>query len=207
MNAKSIKHAVVPPAFYATTNVVQAAKDLLGKVFVSHIEGARTSGIIVETEAYDGHNDRASHAFGRRTSRTAPMFASGGIAYVYLCYGIHSLANVVTGDEGNPQAVLIRGIEPQDGLEVMMARRSMPVLKANITAGPGALCQAMGITTTLTGRSLQGPELWIEEGKLRPGEEIVAGTRVGVAYAQDHALLPYRFWIKGNPYVSKGKGL
>lgn len=199
---------MLPLSFYRRTDVVALAKDLLGKKLCTLIDGKFTSGIIVETEAYAGLNDKASHSSGgRRTPRTEPMFAEGGIAYVYLCYGIHHLFNIVTGEEGNPTAILIRGIEPIDGIDVMLERRKATVLKPALTAGPGAAMMAMGITTALTKASLLGPEIWIEEGVRVKAAQIVAGSRVGVAYAKEDAYLPYRFSIAGNPYVSKGKGL
>ena len=188
---------------------MQVAKDLLGKVLVSVINGERTSGIIVETEAYAGGADKACHAFGnRRTNRTEVMFSEGGVAYVYLCYGIHHLLNVVTNARDKPYAVLIRGIEPLEGIDVMLERRKAETVKPSLTAGPGALSAAMGITTQLSGTSLQGAQISIEDcGIIIPEEDIVATTRVGVAYAQEDAYLPYRFYVKGNKFVSKAKGL
>ena len=209
--ARSIRLApmILPSSFYTRKDVVQVARDLLGKVLVTNINGEYTTAMIVETEAYAGPTDKACHAFGyRRTNRTSTMFEEGGIAYIYLCYGIHHLLNVVTHDADEPYAVLIRGLEPLEGLDIMLERRRMETLKPNITAGPGALSAAMGITTALTGVSLQGPEILIEDRGIKiPKKEVVAATRVGVAYAQEDALLPYRFYIQGNKYVSKGKGL
>ena len=136
------------------------------------------------------------------------MFAEGGQAYVYLIYGIHHLFNVVTHQEGEPYAVLVRAIEPLEGIELMLKRRSMSAFQTRITAGPGALSQAMGITKSLSGCSMQGPEIWLENRNIQiPSSEIISTTRVGVAYAGEDALLPYRFLIKDNPFVSKGKGL
>lgn len=200
---------VLPESFYRRKNVVKIAQELLGKVLVTDFEGVRTSGIIVETEAYAGAGDKASHAFGnRRTTRTETMFKEGGVAYVYLCYGIHHLFNVVTHMADVPHAVLIRAIEPLEGIEYMLERRKKDKLTPALTAGPGAMSVALGIHTRHTGYSLQGPEIWIEDRGLKiPKKGIVAGTRVGVAYAAEDALAPYRFSIKGNPYVSKGKGL
>ena len=198
----------LPKEFYADTNVTGLARALLGKVLVTRIGGVRTAGIIVETEAYDGPGDRASHAFGnRRTRRTEPMFALGGIAYVYQCYGIHFLFNVVTGIADRPQAVLVRGLQPLEGSDIMAARRGMDIAKPALTAGPGSLCRALGINASLTGTSLLGDVVWIEDAPTVPDAEIAVGTRVGVAYAGDDALLPYRFWIRGNAWVSRAKGL
>lgn len=197
------------PAFYRGADVVSIARSLLGKVLVSEVGGEHTTGIIVETEAYAGPEDMACHAYLRRnTKRTAPMFLDGGVAYVYLIYGIYNLFNIVTHEAGEPYAVLVRGVEPLEGTDVMLRRRGMETLKPNVSAGPGLLTIAMGITKSLSGESLQGPDLWIEDRGIQVAEsDIVAGTRVGVAYAKEDALLPYRFSIRGNRYVSKGKGL
>ena len=190
-------------------DVVQIAQRLLGKVLVTNFNGCYTAGMIVETEAYAGATDQASHAFGsRRTARTETMYREGGVAYVYLCYGIHHLFNVVTNMPGVPHAVLIRAIEPLDGIDIMLERRKKEKLQPSLTAGPGAMSMALGIHTSNSGLSLQGPEIYIEDRGIRiPGKDIIEGTRVGVAYAAEDALRPYRFWIAGNKYVSKGKGL
>lgn len=194
--------------FYTRKNVIKIAKDLLGKVLVTDFEGERTSGMIVETEAYAGVEDKASHAYGgRRTARSETMYNRGGVAYVYLCYGIHHLFNVVTNAEDIPHAVLIRAVEPMEGVDIMLARRGKHKLTPQLTAGPGAMSRALGINTGHTGLSLN-THIFIEDRGIKMRQlDIVAGTRVGVAYAQEHAYLPYRFWIKGNPYVSRGKGL
>lgn len=198
---------VLPESFYTRKDVVKIARELLGKVLVTDF-GVRTSGMIVETEAYAGITDRASHAYGgRRTARTEVMYLGGGAAYVYLCYGIHHLFNVVTNIEDIPHAILIRAIEPIDGLEVMLKRRNKTKLLPSLTAGPGALSQALGINTLHTGISLQSGSIRIEDGIRIHKADIVEATRVGVAYAMDDAMLPYRFYIKGNRFVSKGKGL
>jgi DNA-3-methyladenine glycosylase len=136
------------------------------------------------------------------------MFKEGGVAYVYLCYGIHHLFNVVTHEAETPHAVLIRAIEPLEGIEYMLQRRGKEKLQPSLTAGPGAMSMALGIHTRHTGLSLLGPEITIEDRNFKIAKkDIIAGTRVGVAYAQEDAYAPYRFSIKGNPYVSKGKGL
>ena len=134
------------------------------------------------------------------------MYAAGGLSYVYLCYGIHHLFNVVTGIEDTPHAVLIRGLAPTVGLDVMLRRRNMPVLKPNLTAGPGALAKALGIDRNLNAKDLSGDEIWIEDnGVSFNADQIVSAPRIGVAYADDHALLPWRFYVKGNEFVSKPK--
>ncbi len=197
--------------FYRRDNVLLIAQELLGKVLVTNIDGLVTSGVIVETEAYVGVNDRASHAYGgRRTNRTEVMYHDGGVAYVYLCYGIHHLFNVVTNIDGVPHAVLIRAVEPLEGLDIMLERRGKEVLTPSLTAGPGSLSQSLGIKTAHSDVSLLDNKgiIFIEDRSVNINkEQIVANTRVGVAYAQDDAYLPYRFFIKGNKYVSKGKGL
>ena len=199
----------LPVSFYTRHDVVKIARELLGKVLVTEIEGVCTSGMIVETEAYAGISDKASHAFGgRRTSRTEVMYLPGGAAYVYLCYGIHHLFNVVTNVQDTPHAILIRAIEPLEGIDMMLGRRGKAKLHPSLTAGPGALSMALGINTLHTGNSLQGQAVYIEGRGIRiRNKDIVAATRVGVAYALDDALRPYRFYIRGNAYVSKGKGL
>lgn len=200
---------ILPVSFYERKDVVRIAKELLGKVLETNIDGQRTSGIIVETEAYAGAVDRASHAFGnRRTARTETMFTHGGVAYVYLCYGIHHLFNVVTNVQDVPHAVLIRAVEPLEGIDIMLERRKKEKLQPNLTAGPGAMSEALGIKTKHTGMDLQGPEIMIEDRGISVRlRDIIAATRVGVAYAREDALLPYRFYIRNNKYISKGKGL
>jgi DNA-3-methyladenine glycosylase len=200
---------VLPQSFYTRKDVVKIAKELLGKVIVTNFDGVITSGMIVETEAYAGQFDKASHAYGnRRTARTETMFREGGVAYVYLCYGIHHLFNVVTHMADVPHAVLIRAIEPIDGVEYMLHRRKKERLQPSLTAGPGAMSMALGIHTRHTGKSLQGPEIRIEDRNIKvAASDVVSATRVGVAYAAEDALALYRFYIKDNPFVSKGKGL
>ncbi len=185
--------------------MVQISKDLLGKYLVSFADGLYTAGMITETEAYSGQNDKACHAhLNRRTERTEIMYHQGGLAYVYLCYGLHSLFNIVTNQSGNADAVLIRAIEPTEGIETMMQRRGQSKLSPKLTAGPGVMSKAMGINTSYYGTNLQGDTLWVEDrGILVPEEEIIACPRIGVDYAGEDALLPWRFYIKGNPYVSK----
>jgi DNA-3-methyladenine glycosylase len=193
------------PSFYQRNDVVTISRELLGKYLFTCIDGELTGGYIVETEAYNGIIDRASHSFGNRlTPRTQTMYSQGGIAYVYLCYGIHEMFNVVTSLEGQPHAILIRAIQPTDGIDIMLYRREMLALKPNITSGPGSVAKALGISRKINAISLQSDTLWIEDrGMVIPDENIAAVPRVGVAYAKEDALLPYRFYIKGNIYVSK----
>lgn len=194
--------------FYLSEDVVQIAKDLLGKYLCTMIEGKLTSGIITETEAYAGEIDKASHAFGnRRTNRTEIMFADGGVSYVYLCYGIHHLFNVVTNYKDTPHAVLIRAIKPVDGIETILKRRNILTKenvkdflskdkKNKIAGGPGTVSQALGIRTKHTGLDLTGNVIWIEDRGLKINKkDIIAGPRVGVDYAGEHAKWPYRFIV------------
>ena len=187
----------IPLSFYRNDNVVELSRKLLGKVLRTHIDGAVTAAIITETEAYAGVGDRASHAFGgRRTKRTEPMYACGGIAYVYLCYGIHHLFNVVTGPIDTPHAVLIRAGVPLLGGDVMAERRGRAADDPVLLSGPGSLAKALGITTQLTGSSLSGEAVWIEEHGIDvPDKAIEIGPRVGIDYAGEDAARPYRFRV------------
>lgn len=181
----------LPRSFYLREDVVLIARDLLGKVIVSTIGGQTTAGIITETEAYNGIIDRASHAFGgRRTQRNEQMYALGGTAYVYLCYGIHHLFNVVTHQAEVPHAVLVRGIVPMQGADLMRERRG-GILRTN---GPGMVSQALGIRTTHNGMDLCSGAVRIEDhGIVAPEDRVVRGPRIGVDYAGPDAALPYRF--------------
>jgi DNA-3-methyladenine glycosylase len=192
-------------AYYQGDDVVAISKDLLGKYLFTHIDGLTTGGYIVETEAYNGIIDKASHAYGdRQTPRTKTMYMKGGIAYVYLCYGIHEMFNIVTSAEGQPRAILIRAINPTEGLDVMLHRRNMLALKPNITMGPGSVAMALGISRNINALSLQSDTIWLEDrGLAFPEESIASVPRIGVSYAAEDALLLYRFYVKGNPYVSK----
>ena len=191
--------------FYLRDNVVDISQELLGKVLFSKIDKKICAGIIVETEAYAGVTDKASHAFGgRNTERTKIMFGKGGTAYVYLCYGIHHLFNVVTNIEGIPHAVLIRAIEPIEGIDVMLNRRHKKKVDFSLTSGPGKLSEALGIKYSHSGLSLLENKIWIEDvGRKVDNKQIIASKRIGVDYAKEDALLPYRFFIKENKWVSK----
>ena len=184
-------------SFYQSDAVVQLAQSFLGKVLVTHIDGHLTSGIITETEAYAGINDRASHAYGRGlTSRTAPMYLAGGIAYVYLIYGIYSLFNIVTAPKGVPHAVLIRAISPLEGQKIMKERRKMEKMRG-LTNGPGKLSEALGIHYSDSGISLQADRIWIEDRDIKVDpSRITSGPRIGIDYAGEDALLPYRFILQ-----------
>ncbi|MDA1121501.1 MAG: DNA-3-methyladenine glycosylase [Bacteroidetes bacterium] len=191
--------------FYTRPDVVTISRELLGKFLVTRIAGQLTSGMIVETEAYCGRNDKACHANnGRRTKRTEIMFEGGGKAYVYLCYGIHHLFNVTTNIDGLADAVLIRAIEPVDGVDLMLKRRNKPEVRPDLTSGPGALSQALEITTSHYGQDLLGDTVWIENRDCDLTEEqIIAGNRIGVDYAGEDAFKPWRFVIKDSPWMSK----
>lgn len=200
----------LPESFYTRGDVVKISRELLGKRLVTCIGKRLTAGIIVETEAYAGESDRASHAWGgRRTGRTEVMYGRGGHAYVYLCYGIHHLFNVVANRHETPHAILVRALEPVTGIETMLKRCRKKKLDHTLTSGPGNLSKALGITTEYTGEDLvSGSHIWIEDGGKRlPAREIIATTRVGVDYAGNDALLPYRFLVKDNPWVSKARGI
>lgn len=191
--------------FYERGDVVQVAKELLGKVLITKIDGYFTSARITELEAYAGRNDKACHANdGLRSKRTEVMYGQGGVAYVYLCYGIHHLFNVVTNRDGLADAVLIRGVEPLEGLDVMLERRNRSKPDKSLSSGPGTLSQALGIhTKTHYGTDLTGDLIWIEDQPLLPEEKIVVSRRIGVDYAEEDALKPWRFYLKDSKWVSK----
>lgn len=188
---------MLPEKFYLQNDVVKTAKQLIGKVLVTKINGIRTSGIITETEAYAGETDRASHAFGgRRTKRTETMYLRGGVAYVYLCYGLHSLFNVVTNKAETPHAVLIRAIEPLEGIDEMNRRLAAARMKAG-GVGPAKVSAALGITLQLDKAALNSETICIEDHEIKISpRKIIAGPRIGVDYAGEDAKLPYRFFIQ-----------
>lgn len=196
----------LPLSFYQQSDVVDIARKLVGKVLCTRIDGAPlTSGIIVETEAYCGRGDKACHANnGTRTNRTETMYQPGGVAYIYLCYGIHHLFNVVTNVQDKADAILVRAIKPLDGKDNMLERRSSQKTVPALTAGPGRLTQALGITTDLDGTSLDGDTVWIEDHGIDfSGDALVASRRIGVDYAGDDATLPWRFYAKHSGWVSQ----
>jgi DNA-3-methyladenine glycosylase len=193
--------------FYQRKNVLVIAKELLGKILITKFDNIETSGRIVEVEAYNGITDKASHAAGgRRTARNEVMYAEGGAAYVYLCYGIHHLFNVVTNVKEIPHAVLIRALEPVRGADKMLKRTGKIKQDNTLTRGPGNLSKALGISTIYSGASLNSSHIFIaDDGFVYPKKQIAASPRIGVDYAGKDAKLPYRFYVKGNPYVSGGK--
>lgn len=183
------------PDFYTRTDVVTVARDLLGKVLCTYTGDELTAAVITETEAYAGVDDRASHASGgRRTKRTEPMYAEGGTAYVYLCYGIHHLFNVVTSGRDDPQAVLVRAGTPLSGIEQMLVRRGKDAVDKVLLSGPGSLACALGITTELSGASLLGDQVWIEDHGIVV-DSVTVGPRIGIDYAGEDASRPYRFLL------------
>jgi len=195
--------------FYKRKDVVAIAKELLGKIIVTNFEGVTTSGRIVETEAYVAHVDKASHAFGgRRTGRNEHMYAAAGTAYVYICYGMHQMFNIVTNEKDIPDAVLIRAVEPMEGIEKMLQRTGKQQLDFTLTKGPGNVGKALGIFKKHSGLHLLDEEsdsdriYLIDDGFKLKENEIGSSGRIGVASAGADALLPYRFYIRGNKYVS-----
>lgn len=190
--------------FYRRVDVLQIAKELLGKVLVTTFKTIETSGRIVEVEAYNGVADKASHAYGgRRTQRTEVMYAAGGVAYVYLCYGMHHLFNVITHTKDVPHAILIRAIAPLTGIDEMLKRRKKLKADYTLTKGPGSVAQALGIKVAHTATSLIDNEIFIADDGFRyPETNIGTSARIGVDYAGADSLLPYRFYVKGSKYVS-----
>ncbi|GAB4200755.1 MAG: DNA-3-methyladenine glycosylase [Bacteroidia bacterium] len=190
--------------FYIRDNVLQIAKDLLGKILITNINGQITSGIIVETEAYNGIHDKACHAYGGKiTPRNKVMYEKGGISYVYFCYGMHYLFNVVTNQKNIPDAVLIRGIIPYTGKEIIFQRISEKSMKKGVLNGPGKVTKALQIDKNLNGESLLGKKIWIQDDNIKIHKnDIVITPRIGVDYAEEDALLPYRFLLNDNAIKS-----
>ena len=184
-------------AFYLKEDVVEVARQLLGKYLVTNFDGQLTAGKIIETEAYRAPDDKASHAYqNRRTKRTEVMFHQGGHAYVYLCYGIHHLFNVVSAKEGIAHAVLIRALEPTDGIDKMLERRNFDKLKPNLCSGPGTVAKALGLSTIHSGHSMldKNSSIWVEDrGLTYKDSEILASPRVGIDYAEECAAWNWRF--------------
>ena len=197
LNGK-LKNKKLTLSFYLHSNVEELGRLLLGKLLFTKIDSAPiTGGIIVETESYKGVDDKACHAFGgKKTDRNKFMYRQGGCAYIYLCYGMHHLLNVVTNKKDIPHAILIRAIKPTLGIETMLKRRGKKKLQRSLTAGPGALTQALGINLKQNGVSFLSSSLWIEHGKNIKKSDIIRSPRVGVSYAKEDAFLPLRFRIK-----------
>jgi DNA-3-methyladenine glycosylase len=194
----------LPRDFYTRPNVLTVARDLLGKLLVVPArDSTRVSGLIVEAEAYRGPLDRAAHSYGgRRTKRTETMYGIGGTAYVFFVYGMYNQFNVVTNAKDIPHAILIRALEPVEGIELMRKRRQRHG-DHNLTNGPGKLCIAMGIDRKLDAADLLGNRVWLEEGIGVKRANIASGPRIGIDYAEEWKDKPWRFWIRNNPYVSR----
>lgn len=194
----------LPLSFYHRKDVVQIARELLGKIIITTFDGNLTSGRITETEAYVGLTDKASHSFGnRRTARNEHMYGAAGIAYVYICYGMHQMFNIVTNDKDVPDAVLVRAVEPMKGVGTMLKRTGKKKLDRTLTRGPGNVGKALGIFKHHSGLKLTSKEMYIVEDKFSLAEEnIGTSIRIGVEGAGPDGLLPYRFYIRGNKYVS-----
>jgi DNA-3-methyladenine glycosylase len=194
----------LPREFYLREDTLTVARDLLGKLLVVPTEdGERVSGLIVEIEAYMGEIDRAAHSFGgRRTPRNEITYAAGGHVYVFFIYGMYYQLNFVTGAVDRPHVALIRGIEPVEGIEIMRQRRG-PMPDKNLTSGPGKLCIAFGIDRSLNGEDLLGNKIWLEDHETFSHDQIDAGKRIGIDYAEEYAEKPWRFWVRNNPFVSR----
>ena len=193
----------LPKSFYLRNDVVKIAKELLGKILVTNWNNEYTAGRIVEAEAYAGEIDKASHASKGKTKRTSVIFEEGGTAYVYLCYGIHEMFNIVTNKNGIAHAILIRAVEPIEGIDIMLRRTGKKVFNETVTRGPGNVGKAFGFHRSQCGLSLQSDELYVADDGYKVDKKlVVASPRIGVDYAGDDALLDYRLYIKGNKFVS-----
>lgn len=188
----------IPLSYYQDDDVVALSRSLIGKYLFTCLEPENriTGGMIIETEAYRGAEDKACHAYNNlRTKRTETMFSTGGMAYVYLCYGIHSLLNIVTNKKDIPHAILVRAIQPEVGIDVMLQRRNKKKIIPTLTTGPGSLCQALGINRAHDGLLLDGTKIWLEDrGVVIPEESIQISPRIGIDYAEEDALKPWRFF-------------
>ena len=194
----------LPKSFYIREDTLQIAKELLGKFVYTQIKGSLTGGMIVETEAYMGPLDTGSHAFNhRKTARNASMYEAGGVAYLYICYGIHDMLNIVTGPVGSSHAVLIRAMEPKVGIDRMQLRRGEVPLK-RLCKGPGSLAKALGLDKTFDREDLSGKRIWLtDEGTVVPEKQIKASARIGLGCEEPYCSVPWRFHISGNTFVSK----
>ncbi len=189
-------------SFYQRQDVVKIAHELIGKVLVTNVNETLTSGVIVETEAYSDR-ERGCHAYKGMTARNKVMFDEGGRAYIYLCYGIHQMMNVVTNEKGKADAVLIRALKPLAGIDRMLERAKANSIK-RITSGPGKLTKALGIGRELNGQSLKGSDIWIQDQGINiTKHQIVSSPRIGIDYAGEDALLPWRFSLKDSEWVSR----
>ncbi|NEU07087.1 DNA-3-methyladenine glycosylase [Flavihumibacter sp. R14] len=195
----------LPLSFYQRNDAVLVARELLGKHIYTNIDGQLTGGVIVETEAYQGPEDRGSHAYNhRKTPRNEIMFKAGGVVYMYICYGIHDMLNVVTGTDGTSHAVLIRAVDPRVGIETMRERRNLFTEDTRLCRGPGALAKALGLVKAHNGINLLEDKIWIEDrNEIVNESDIIASARVGMNYDGPYKTIPWRFYMKGNKNVSK----
>ncbi len=201
-----MNNLILKKSFYTQGDTIGIAKALLGKKLVTAFNGKTTAGIICETEAYCGKDDRGCHAYkGRFTERTKVMYQEGGVSYVYLCYGVHYLFNIVTHVEGEPHAILIRAIEPIEGIETMLKRRNIQQYTQGLGAGPGLAAQCLGLTTKHNGISLIGDKIQICDANPINPENIIASPRVGMNFEGPFKLIPWRFRILNSPFTSKAK--
>lgn len=193
---------MLPLKFYLRPATV-VARELLGKLLVHKSPEGTTAGMIVETEAYEGAVDKACHAWHNRSPRTEVIYQQGGLAYVYLIYGMYNCFNVVAGPRETADAVLIRALEPVQGVELMQRRRGAGVSVANLCRGPGKLCEALGITREQYGADLRTSHLTIEPYQKIREELVAVSPRVNIAYAEEAQSFPWRFYVKDNIYVSR----
>ncbi|HEY1007175.1 MAG TPA: DNA-3-methyladenine glycosylase [Sphingobacteriaceae bacterium] len=196
---------VLPQSYYLNGDVVALARDLIGKQLFVRTEDVLTGGIIVETEAYRGPEDTGAHSYNhRRTARNDIMYSDGGVVYMYICYGIHDMLNIVTGPADRAHAILIRALQPTTGLETMRERRKVRHEDPRLCRGPGALAKALALKKVHNGSSLQGPEIWIEDhGRPFADDEIVSGPRIGLNIGEPYKSIPWRFYVRGSTYVSR----
>ena len=208
MVAKSVPPVLsfsrLEPAFFQSTDTLRAARRMLGKLLVVPDEkGNRISGMIVEVEAYLGAEDKAAHSYaGRRTGRNEVTYGPGGHVYVFFIYGMYYQLNFVLGPVDHPHVLLIRAVEPVEGVETMRIRRG-EMRDRNLTSGPGKLCIAFGIDRNLNGADLTGDLIWLENYRTFTNSDIASGPRIGIDYAEEFAEEPWRFWVKENEFVSK----
>jgi DNA-3-methyladenine glycosylase len=194
----------LPLSFYSRKDVIAIAKDLIGKIIVTNFDGNITSGKIVETEAYVALTDKASHSFGgKRTAKNEHMYSAPGTAYVYICYGLHQMMNIVTNDKDIPDAVLIRAVEPIEGIDIMLKRTGKKLFDNTLTRGPGNVGKALGIFKHHSGNYLLGNDIYLMDDKMKINDEDIGiSKRIGVESAGQDGLLPYRFYLRGNKFVS-----
>mgnify|MGYP002626913110 CR=1 FL=1 len=183
-------------------NACTVAYELIGKILVHRQNENITSGIIIEAEAYRGPEDKAAHSYNnRRTARTEIMFHDGGFAYVYMIYGMHCCFNITANIYGKPEAVLIRALEPLEGIDIMKARRKTDSVK-NLCNGPGKLCSAMGITRELYGEDLCSENLYVTDNK-KPAPIVSTSPRINIDYAEEYINVPWRYYAEGSRYISR----